>query len=291
MENDNTERTASDHASARLSRRSMLTLTATGALAGWGLAGGGLAGCGFGAGSGPDDDPVEALPADQIVFGVSPGPGFTPPVYWALSSPSLIVYGSGRVLSISGTLGRVPAHYTEAHIDPLRVARFVRDAGARAVLRGNFGTPQVTDLGSVRVWLHGTTRHEVSVYAFSSTFDDLVSWSQRRRRRQLRALVDEGFGLAGDAAQPYVPDRIVVLEQQLLRSSEPVRVNWPGPDPDSFLHQPRSVGRSAIACGALTGQQARTVYAAALSNPDQRWRVSGTSRVLAVNSLPLEIDC
>jgi hypothetical protein len=36
---------------------------------------------------------------------------------------------------------------------------------------------------------------------------------------------------------------------------------------------------------------AATVYAAALDNVRQRWLVGDTARVLAVNPLPVEIDC
>ena len=50
--------------------------------------------------------------------------------------------------------------------------------------------------------------------------------------------------------------------------------------------------RGGIACGELTGTIAGEVYAAARVNPQQRWLVDGrTTRVLAVNPLPVELDC
>lgn len=49
--------------------------------------------------------------------------------------------------------------------------------------------------------------------------------------------------------------------------------------------------RGAVACGELTGDAAAGAYAAALANSEQRWQVDGTVRVLAVNPLPVEIDC
>ena len=237
---------------------------------------------------------IVPLPADRMVFGVSGAPGFAPPIFWALQSPAILVYGSGLVLRAEDRvdLRGVPSRYVEARIDPLRVARFAADAERSDALAGDLGTPQVTDLGSTRVWLHGAAgRQEVSAYAFSETFDDDVAWAARRRRRRLRALIDEAQELVGDAGLPYVPSRVVVLEQRVQPSDEAATLRWPGPDPASFLHPARSPGRGATACGDLTGVPAAAAYAAALANPDQRWLVDGVTRALVVNPLPVEIDC
>ena len=82
-----------------------------------------------------------------------------------------------------------------------------------------------------------------------------------------------------------------MLELRADESGEPATTRWPGPTPESFLHKPTGYARGAIACGQLTGAPATRVYAAARENPDQRWLVGATTRVLSVNPLPIEIDC
>ena len=129
--------------SPTLTRRSLLALAG-----GAGLLGAvGTARC-----TAIDRGPVEKLPADRIVFGVSAAPGFAPPLFWALQAPSVLVYGSGRVVRIADTGGLrgAPSRYVESHVDPLLVARFAADAERRHALEGDFGDPQVTDLGSTQ---------------------------------------------------------------------------------------------------------------------------------------------
>ena len=271
---------------ATLTRRSLLALAG-----GAGLLGAvGTAGC-----TAIDRGPVEKLPADRIVFGVSAAPGFAPPLFWALQAPSVLVYGSGRVVRIADTGGLrgIPSRYVEAQVDPLLVARFAADAERRHALEGDFGDPQVTDLGSTQVWLHGPgAEQRVAVYALSETYDEYTSWSGRRRRQRLRSVISDAYALVGDAGAPYVPSRVVVLEQRVDPDEESADVRWPGPDPTTFLHRPRAArGRGSIACGELTGSAAATAYAAALENDEQRWLVGDTTRVLVVNPLPVEIDC
>lgn len=264
-----------------LTRRRLLTLTGAAVVAT-------VVGCAPGSG------PVEPLPADRLVLGVSSGPGFAPTIYWPLQSPALVAYGSGRILRAEQNTGlrAVPLAYTEATVDPLQVAQLVADGERRRVLERDFGSPQVTDLGSTRVWLQGAgQRREASIYAYGEKFDSSLSWRERRNRERLRAFLDDARTLIGDGGQPYVPERVMVLELRAYESSVKTTAHWPGPDPAVFLHRPRGYARQAIACGELTGDQAATVYAAARENPEQRWLVDGTTRVLAVNPLPVEIDC
>ena len=83
--------------SPTLTRRSLLAL-----VGGAGLLGAvGTAGC-----TAIDRGPVEVLPADRIVFGVSAAPGFAPPLFWALQAPSVLVYGSGLVVRIEDAAAR-----------------------------------------------------------------------------------------------------------------------------------------------------------------------------------------
>ena len=180
----------------------------------------------------------------------------------------------------------------QAQVDQSLVARFAADAERGRALTGDFGDPQVTDLGRTTVWLHGSRgEHQVSVYALPETYDEYTSWPGRRRRRRLRSLIDDAYALVGDAGTPYVPPRVVVLEQRVDPEDGPAEVRWPGPEPARFLHSPGPRGRASIACGELTGSAAARVYAAASRNHEQRWLVGSTTRVLVVNPLPVEIDC
>jgi len=211
--------------SPTLTRRSLLGL-----VGGAGLLGAvGTAGC-----TAIDLGPVEVLPADRIVFGVSAAPGFAPALFWALQAPSVLVYGSGLVVRIEDSGGErdIPSRYVEAHVDPSLVARFAADAERHQARAGDFGVPQVTDLGSTRVWLHGSRAEQgVSVYALAEEFDEYTSWFARRHRRRLRTLIDDAFALVGDAGTPYVRVRVAVLEQ---RAGTRVR------------HPPRFAGRVGI---------------------------------------------
>lgn len=274
---------------AVLTRRACLSLVAGAGV----LAAGGLAGCSVLPGGGPG--PVDPLPPDRLVFGVSGGgSGFSPPVFSALQSPSLILYGSGTVLRADGNASfrAIPSRYVRAEVDPVRVARFVADVEHSQVLQGDLGSPQVTDLGSTRVWVHGAgERRQVSAYAFDEQFDEHLPRAARRRRRRLRAVIAEGRSLVGDAGRPYVPHRVVVLEQRAEVDDRSLAPRWPGPAPATFLHRPSGYVRGALACGELTGEAAATAYAAALQNHEQRWQVDDTIRVLAVNPLPVEIEC
>jgi hypothetical protein len=266
----------------RLTRRSLLGLSLGVVAVGCGLIG---------------DEPVEPLPPEQIVLGVSGGlNGWSPSILRALQSPSLLVYGDGRVLALQQSVtvrNAIPGAYVEAQVAPSSVARLVADAERRGLLRADLGDPTVTDQGSTRIWLHGRDgEQQVLAYAFEKTFDQYVGLLQRRNRARVRQLIDDGVALLGDGALPYVPDRVVVLElRHEPADDEEADAPWPGPDPASFLHTPKARARGAIACGELTGTTAAEVYAAARVNPQQRWLVAGRTRVLAVNPLPVELDC
>lgn len=64
---------------------------------------------------------------------------------------------------------------------------------------------------------------------------------------------------------PAVPDEVIVCQPGLVDT--PVAVEdvpvWPGPEPVDFMDMTPASG----ACGTLTGEEAKTVYEAALQNP------------------------
>lgn len=107
--------TTADRTYAQLTRRSMLSLAAAGL----------LSGCSLATTEDPDD-PIEPLPDDQVVLSVSTSGGFYPAaVFWALDSPSSVVYGSGLAVSArdGSSRAKVPSLYVEGRVDPLAVAR------------------------------------------------------------------------------------------------------------------------------------------------------------------------
>lgn len=238
---------------------------------------------------------TQALPADRMVFMVMSSGGLVPPVYYALESPSLVIYGDGRVLTVvKGTAhNSVPARYELTRVDPLAVASFVSTVEARGLINTetDFGKPGVTDLDVTTVMVHGEKgQAEVSVYAFYEQFETGLSQDQRSSRAALREVIDHASNLAGDASRaPYSPDRVVVYELGSDYENKSATKAWPGPPPASFLAP--STKRRSIACGELTGEAATAVYGAALDNPGALWLVDGAKRLLAVNPLPLANAC
>lgn len=236
-----------------------------------------------------------ALPADQMVFVMDSYGGMTPRVIAALQSPSLVLYGDGRVLTAEMTeiAAAVPTRYEIARATPDAVRRFVDSAQSGGLIsdRTDFGSPRVTDLETTTVVVHGDGgRSEVAVYALHEAVEAGLSTDQRRAREDLRALIGQARALADDAPRTaYVPDRVVVYEVDADSSGESATVGWPGPPPASFLTARGQ--REAIACGELNADPAEQVYRAALDNPGARWPVDGVTRVLAVNPLPLPGDC
>jgi hypothetical protein len=248
-------------------------------------------------GCSPDAEstPAANLPAEQMVFMVMSSGGMAPAVYQALASPSLAIYGDGRVLTAveSPALQLIPTRYEVARIDPAAVTSFVADVEADGLINSgtDFGTPRMTDLPSTTVMMYGPGGEQrVNPYAFDERFDARLTPEQRSARVALRTIISRAAALtAGAPRMPYSPDRVVVYEVEARTADEPGAVNWPGPPPASFLSP--YTGRRSIACGALVADPAEVVYQAALENPGARWVVDGATRALAVNSLPLPGDC
>lgn len=241
-----------------------------------------LPGCSAQAGAAPSR-------SDQVVFEVGTAGGMVPAIAQALSSPALVIYADGRVLTKVNSLAIqfIPARYDIARIDPSAVASFASSAGTAVDPGTDFGTPGVTDVGSTRVTLNS---RQVSVYAFDETFETGLTPAQRNARAALRNLIDRAYALSGGAARAsYTPDRVVVYELDSHFAQKPATVGWPGPPPAAFLTA--SDQRRWIACGELVADPAEVVYRAALDNPGAGWLVDGVTRILAVNPLPAPGAC
>ncbi|MEI6253790.1 MAG: hypothetical protein WCP30_13385, partial [Mycobacteriaceae bacterium] len=167
---------------------------------------------------GPTPAPTPALPADQVVFSLSSAGGLVPPVYYALESPALVIYGDGRLLTVTKSPGlqMVPARFDLAHIDPAAVASFVSQVEAGGVVSPatDFGTPGVTDQAATTVMVNGANGpQEASAYAFDERFEPRLTAAQRSARASLRTVIDQAANLAAGAGRTaYTPDRVVVYE-------------------------------------------------------------------------------
>lgn len=238
--------------------------------------------------------PTAPLPADRVVFQVMAGGGLPPPVVYVLESASLVIHGDGRIVTAQGsTHGTVPTRYDVAHIDPMAVATFVAGVEASGLVGAatDFGKPDVYDLDVTWVTVHGEKGPATArAYALYPQFETGLTSTQRANRDALRSLIEQAGALAGDAVRTaFIPDQVTVFELDPGPDSQPATVAWPGPAPESFL-RPATKSRW-VACGVLTGQQADSVYQAALNNPGARWLASGAKRILAVNPLPGNKEC
>jgi len=239
--------------------------------------------------------PTPGLPGEQMAFMVMSSGGMAPAVYQALASPSLAIFGDGRVLRAVETpaLQLVPVRYELARIDPAAVASFVADVEAGGLIspETDFGTPRMTDLPSTMVMVHGRgAAAQVRPYAFDERFDARLTPEQRGARVALRTVINTALALVyGATFVAHSPDRVAVYEIPTSEAGGPSAPGWPGPPPSAFLTP--STDRRAIACGELMTDPAEVVYRAALANPGARWVVDGDTRILAVNSLPLPSDC
>jgi len=228
---------------------------------------------------------------DPMEFMVMSAGGMVPSIIYAMQAPSLAMYRDGRILTAlpDPALQSVPARYEVTHVDPDVVRQFLVEARSGGLLGGHtdFGTPRMTDLATTTVLVRGEgPPAQVRVYALSPQFETKLSVAQRDARDRLRALIDQAAGLPGDAArQPYAPGRVAVYETATDGGGEPATATWPGPPLRGFL-APSTTHRS-VACGEITGAAADVVYRAALQNPGARWLVEGSTRVLAVNPLPV----
>lgn len=236
-----------------------------------------------------------ALPAGQLVFVVRQFGGMTPTVIAAMQSPTVAIFGDGRVLTSQkeSALQPLPARYAVANVGADVVGDFVASVRAGGMISDgtDFGSPRVTDVSTTEVTIHDDAgRAQVRVYALGPRFDDQLSPAQRDARARLRALIENAGALAaGQPTTDYVPNRIVVSEPVPGRTDEAAVTVWPGPPPSTFL-APTGGGR-VTACGELSGADANTVYQAALNNPGARWLVDGVTRTFAVNPLPVDGGC
>jgi hypothetical protein len=255
-----------------------------------------IAACGSGvAGIGSTDVPrLVRLPADQIVFQVSTGGGFTT-YAWALANrPELTVYPDGSAyLSAPSEAegGGGPWRFRVGHISPAVLSRLVADAESSGLFDGvDFGMPPISDDGSTRVQFHPDSGpgRTADAYALSFTGDDRLTDAQQEHRAALRKLIERlrhSVEITGDAE--WTPTRIDVTEADQAGGDGPAATAWPGPALRSLLVK---TGRGR--CGEVTGADASTVWTAAIRNGTNLWSESGAEHQLVIRGLlPGETAC
>lgn len=252
------------------------------------------AGCGnrvAGTGSASHRPVLAALPADQILFQVSSGGGFTS-YDWALANrPELTIYPDGSAYLSSPTTAGGPRRFRVGHINPGVLSHLVAAAARSDLFDGvNFGMPPISDLNStlVRFRPDSTPERTASAYALSVSSDDgSLTPSQREHRIALRALIARlRHSVIPTSMARWTPSRIDVTAVD-LPGRDPSAPAWPGPALHSLL-----VKTDRGRCAELTGSDASTVWTAALRNDNGLWSESGTVHHLVIRALlPGEPAC
>ena len=224
------------------------------------------------------------LPADRVVWQVDTGGGLTSLAFAVNDVPEVTIYGDGRIFvpdpadpdeTSTGPIPK-PVGLTLGSVAPSELRAFLADAEATGLVDEavDYGMPQITDLPGTSVRLHGAgAPGTVSVYALGVELgvdldgggDGLgLERSQLDHRIALEDLVERSRGLGG-AAEPWVPDRVQVVDLATDEATFEATAEWPGPPfievfgtvkPGATIDGPR--------CAELDGDDAASVFEAAL---------------------------
>ena len=216
------------------------------------------------------------LPADRVVWQADTGGGLVPHAFVANDVPEVTIYGDGRVFlpvpaeTDGGSAGTVPTavRLVQGKVPQTKLRDFLDDVSASGALDESvdYGDPQVTDLPSTNVRLHGAGQPaEVDVYALMADFDTGLTGSQQASRRKLRDLIEHSRTLTG-ATKEWVPDRVEAIDLAVPEGAPSGdAAEWPGPPfidvfgtvkPGATIDGPR--------CAELSGDDGAKAYAAAL---------------------------
>lgn len=255
----------------------------------------------------PDGAEDARFPDDQIVWQARTTGGLVPQVAWAAQRPSLTIYGDGRFFVIAPGHNRrfdQPLQFRFGTVDRDDLAVFVAQAHASGLFEPDLslGTPDVADMASTSVLLHGEGEPlRISAYALGGRFDTDLADDVVRSRETLRRLLSAAEALV-EQPEPMTPDRIRVLqlpddatyERKPDADPEAEPVTWPGPDPSTFTGRgPSDNGTTAVlGCTEVAGDEAGELFEAASENPLPTWDVDGQIRVIVVVALlPGEVAC
>lgn len=275
------------------------------------------AACGSSGDDGATTDPIETtipegaedvrFPDDQIVWQVRTTGGLVPQVAWAAQRPSLTIYGDGRMFVATPGLDRrydQPVQLETGTIDREELALLVARAEASGLFEpdADLGSPQVTDMPSTTVLLHGEGEEQlISAYALGGRFDADLPDTVVRDRETLRRLLLSAETLL-PSPEPWTPTRLRVLRLEDDATFEPKPdadpdaepLPWPGPDLTELTRPGPDTGGSTavLGCGEVTGDEAADLFEDALDNPLPTWEVDGKIRtVVVVALLPGEAAC
>ncbi len=233
-------------------------------------------------------------PADAVVFQLTSIGGFGMPSALASRTPSISVYGDGRVISEGPTILIYPGPALpnlQVHpIAPEDVSTLLESARAAGVDGAvDFGTPALADAPTTRFTVRGANGTEqIDVPALAEAGDDApgLTAEQQAARTRLRAFVasltsDSGplAPARGDSAKPYVPTVVAGVAEPFTDPEglgQP-EVAWPGPtlpgEPLGSSTGPGCVTVSGDALQTLLAAAAETTAAAPWTSDGKSWTV------------------
>ncbi|MBX3314300.1 MAG: hypothetical protein KF906_08260 [Actinobacteria bacterium] len=255
----------------------------------------------------PEDASAARFPKDQIVWQVHTAGGLVPEVSWAAQRPTLTIYGDGRAFIVAPGLDRrydQPIELRSGTVARDDLAVFVAQAEASGLFEPDvdLGTPDVTDMATTTVVLHGGgDPQSVSAYALGGRFDADLSDDLVRRRETLRRLLSSAEALV-DEPEAWTPSRVRVLrladdatyEAKPDADPDAEPPEWSGPDLDAFgaLASGSDGSETVLGCTEVDGSAAGDLFDAAKDNPLPRWKVGGIERTIVVVALlPDEPAC
>lgn len=247
------------------------------------------------------DDP--ALPnagADDIVWQVTYGPGFTATEIALGWRPSITVYGDGRYLvthldengySPSEVKTFEQGRLTSVELTSLRAE--VAASGAFDHGEVDYGTPQVMDAGTVTLRALGPdgASVELSAYALGAGGDEGLTERQNDLRSRLDALVDDLEDQLPDQGEAaYKAERLTVyaLDTVYVGDDTSTPHRWPGPAHTKLF----AAQQGSPSCATIEGSDVAPVLEAAQRNPDLGWRDDdGTFFAVVTVALPGDASC
>jgi hypothetical protein len=231
---------------------------------------------------------VPSLPADLVVWRESTGGGFVPIQVNAGDYAEVTILGDGTAYVADDAADRpydAPTPVLRGRADPAALAAFLADARRSGLFEADvdLGSPGVTDMPSTAVELaDGHTSSGVSAYALSFS-DDGLTTAQAARRKELRDLIARARRLITDT-EPFIPERVratVFGADQASTSDGAEPTPWPG---RPFADLP--IGpEGGEACLALEGDEARSVWEAAVAGETSVWARDGEVRQIVVAPL------
>jgi hypothetical protein len=250
--------------------------------------------------------------ADRLVLRISQGGGFIAPSYQLTALPMVSLFGDGSLV----TPGAQPDIYPGPAVPAIAQVRLsveaIQQVLQAAIDAGLERDRDLTDLGSVGIADAATTTftlavddqtHTTNVYALGELSSKPAGMSQEEFQTRQDLLAFESkmtdlswlpAGSVSDAGTFQASSvRVFVSDYQPDPSLTESPVAWPITPGLAAFGQPVSAGLQGMRCGALTGEDARTVLdLAGRANQLTPWTSEGARYALLFRPLlPDETGC